>query len=788
MRIAASLVIALSLFGCGGSDKTTDTNTGTSTTPSGTSDVDGDGFDDSVDCNDNDDAVNPDATEICDGVDNNCDGATDEADGNSENPWYPDADGDGYGAAGSAVYACTQPADHADNADDCDDATDTVSPEVAEVCANGIDDDCDSATTDLQDGDADGSACDLDCDDADATVFPGASEVCGNAVDDDCDPATLDIFDGDSDTAMCDVDCDDADPAVFPGNMEVCDNGIDDDCDAVTTDIYDNDGDGSTCDADCNDAEPGEYPGNVEVCENGLDDDCDGMVDCPAACPSEGFVTLPVHASGTDFAADFTANDDWGGGVSCTSASGAEATYEIDLLAGDELKVIEHTSTFDGVVRLTSACDPGLAECLESQDFGDTFTHTIAVDGTYFVVIESWGDASGDAYDFDIGLVAPEVCDDGIDNDLNGLTDCDDFDSCFDTIECPFTCPTGGVSTLPVYESGSDFGADFGINYDWSGGLGCSSATGAEAVYELDLLAGDEIRAVEYSAALDAVIRLVDSCNPTAGECLESADFGDSFTHTIAADGTYFVVIESWGNADGDAYEFEINLIQPEDCGDGVDNDVDGDVDCDDSDCFGDPTYCTTEDGFCADGLDNDGDGTYDCVDTDCSASAVCGAGTLALYEEFDSGIPMTWTVVDGGTDTTGADTWQWCPGGACASDALTGSNGGYVFSDSDAGGSGSSQDEQLISPAFDLSGATEAAVIFTYYWRAASGDLAVLQTSTNGIDWNTQGSLTSGLNGDMAAIDISDVAGAPNVQLRFLYTASWDWYWLLDDVEVYKN
>jgi hypothetical protein len=57
-----------------------------------TVDVDGDGFTtpsldpQKLDCNDNDAAINPDATEVFDGVDNNCDGAVDEG--------FTDADSD----------------------------------------------------------------------------------------------------------------------------------------------------------------------------------------------------------------------------------------------------------------------------------------------------------------------------------------------------------------------------------------------------------------------------------------------------------------------------------------------------------------------------------------------------------------------------------------------------------------------------------------------------------------------------------------------------------------------
>ncbi|MCB9508004.1 MAG: hypothetical protein H6697_10095 [Myxococcales bacterium] len=53
-------------------------------------------------------------------------------------------------------------------------------------------------------------------------------------------------------------------------------------------------------------------------------------------------------------------------------------------------------------------------------------------------------------------------------------------------------------------------------------------------------------------------------------------------------------------------------------CGDGIDNDLDGDIDCVDNDCTFDPLCHGVQAEICDDGLDNDLDGDTDCADDDC--------------------------------------------------------------------------------------------------------------------------------------------------------------------------
>jgi hypothetical protein len=96
----------------------------------------------SSDCNDNQNNINQNVAEKCNGIDDNCNGKIDED--LKLNRYYVDKDNDGFGDAASFQDTCitSPPLGYVADKTDCNDNLTTINPSMIDIAGNRVDEDC----------------------------------------------------------------------------------------------------------------------------------------------------------------------------------------------------------------------------------------------------------------------------------------------------------------------------------------------------------------------------------------------------------------------------------------------------------------------------------------------------------------------------------------------------------------------------------------------------------------------------------------------------------------------
>lgn len=226
---------------------------------------------------------------------------------------------------------------------------------------------------------------------------------------------------------------------------------------------------------------------------------------------------------------------------------------------------------------------------------------------------------------------SPENCHNGVDDDGDGIIDCNDSDCQAECASAEGSCSDGldgdhdGLIDCLDPDCSSQCGHETscinGIDDDHDGLIDCADSDCASlcGVHETNCFNG------------------IDDDGDGAADCNDPDCQGVCTGHeTICNDGIDNDQDGLVDCSDADCAVLAICGGHELDCGNGVDDDHDGLVDCTDSDC----PACATVETLCQNGFDDDQDGLADCDDPDCAlaCSGSCGDGTLDAGESCDDG------------------------------------------------------------------------------------------------------------------------------------------------------
>ena len=176
----------------------------------------------------------------------------------------------------------------------------------------------------------------------------------------------------------------------------------------------------------------------------------------------------------------------------------------------------------------------------------------------------------------------------------------------------------------------------------------------------------------------------------------------------------------------------------------------------------------------CDDGIDNDGDGDTDCADSDCTGDPACGPGgyTELWSNDFESG----WgNFNDGGSDARRS-----------INDAAYANSGSYCARIRD-----NTSTSVITSDPFDLSGYSEARIDFSYYPRSMENNEDFFVELWDGGSWQVVANYARGSEFDnntrydeSITVSSASVGFSGSAQLRFRNDASGNADWVyIDDV-----
>jgi hypothetical protein len=355
-----------------------------------------------------------------------------------------------------------------------------------------------------------------------------------------------------------------------------------------------------------------------EICNNGIDDDGDGAIDCAdldcasapncrPCVPDINLGAIVVGDSPKSAVVDTTKGSDRYHPSCAGNSTGKDIVVHFSFKTAGGLLL--------DMVQLTGDHAYGLYNMPKAGDSCDTDEGGCSYFGGRQSVEASWWPLAAGEYLLIFKPIAAgkegqvsltmsafadrgvEICDNGIDDDGNGLTDCDD-PACTNTINCqaPQCLPDGALGDI-------DIGTSKTLNVDLTSATRtfstfCGKGDGHGRVYRLNLLHSMSL-AVRCTQTGDQVMQLgaqvspLDLCDANPVDCVDPAiqPFGCNFAIPSLQPGVYNLVVQSFTSGTEGTISLSLTgMVETvlEICNNGIDDDGDGAIDCYDLKCAGD--------------------------------------------------------------------------------------------------------------------------------------------------------------------------------------------------------
>ena len=357
----------------------------------------------------------------------------------------------------------------------------------------------------------------------------------------------------------------------------------------------------------------------AEICNNGIDDDGNGAIDCadlacanaPNCHPCTADINLGAIVVGDPaktIVVDTTTGSDRYKPSCAGNSTGKDKVVHFTVKATVGL-LLDISQTGDHAYGLYSM--PPAGESCDTVEGGCAYlggepsveaTWWPLAPGEYLLIFKPIAAGKEGRISLTVSAFADrgvEICDNGIDDDANGLTDCDD-PACTNTVNCqaPLCLPDSNLGDI-------DIGTQKTLNVDLTSATRtfstvCGKGDGHGRVYRLNLLKpmGLWVQCTETGEQVLQIgeeVSPLDQCNAHSIDCVDPGiqPFGCNFIIPSLQPGAYNLLVHAFTSGTEGTMNLSLTGTAEtvlEICNNGIDDDGDGKVDCYDLKCAGDPS------------------------------------------------------------------------------------------------------------------------------------------------------------------------------------------------------